>query len=424
MRTKKHLFGSRQIGFYLVFLGIFLGIFVGIRFPEDMLSLTWIGKLFLNLLKMLVLPLIMSALITAIATAGDVRKLGVMGFYTFGYIIFSAIMAVTIGGTLVNIFKPGENVSPHFVFLENSEVAKKSFDFSEFFVSFFPSNIVEAAVKFEIMPIVFFSIFFGIGCIACGKEADHVVSFFRGLRTIMIKLISWVMHLTPLALFSLLGTAFAEATLQNRLAEDIKGLLMLILVLLLGFAIQILWQMVAIKLIARVKLTVYILKATGTLMTAFATSSSMATLPVAMVTAKEQGVRDDVARFVLPFATTINLSATVMYEAVAAIFFSQVMGIELSIYDQGLVFFLAIIAGMGATGIPEGGLITMITVLRAVNLPASCIALLLPFDRILDRCRTATNVWGDLSCAIVVDNLIKRKQEKENSGPAKFSSSS
>jgi Na+/H+-dicarboxylate symporter len=138
----------------------------------------------------------------------------------------------------------------------------------------------------------------------------------------------------------------------------------------------------------------------------------MATLPVTLIVAKEQNVSDDVARFVLPLATTINLAGTAMYEAVSALFFCQILGLDLSIPAQIGVFITAILAGMGATGIPEGGLITMVMVLRNVNVPASAIGLLLPFDRILDRFRTMTNVWGDLICAITVDHFQRSHEKK------------
>jgi Na+/H+-dicarboxylate symporter len=139
----------------------------------------------------------------------------------------------------------------------------------------------------------------------------------------------------------------------------------------------------------------------------------MATLPVTLMVAKKENITDDVAVFVLPLATTINLAGTAMYEAVSALFFCQILGFDLSIPAQIGVFLTAILAGMGATGIPEGGLITMVMVLRNVNVPASAIGLLLPFDRILDRFRTTTNVWGDLACAAIVDHLHQRRQKKQ-----------
>ena len=346
--TKAH-----KIGFILIMVAIVLGAVVGIQFPEFMLKLSWMGLLFLNILKMIVLPLITSALISAVASMENIQKLGSIGGYMIVYIMTSACFAVMIGFTLVNVFKPGVGVTPHFMSFDSSKIAQKAFDFSDFIFSFFPPNIVEAAAKFEIMPVVLFSLVVGIACTACGKAAQPVVNFFVAFRTVLIKIITWVMYLTPLAMFSLLGTAMAEATLQKRLAQDIKSVFMFVLVLLLGLLFQILWQWVVVKVIAGVQAFSYMTKSLKTLMTAFGTSSSMATLPVALMCASEQGVREDVSRFVLPFATTINLSATVMYEAIAAIFLSQVMGMDLSMYDQIIIFFLAIIAGMGATGIPE-----------------------------------------------------------------------
>jgi Na+/H+-dicarboxylate symporter len=405
--TKAH-----KIGFILIMVAIVLGAIVGIQFPEFMLKLSWMGLLFLNLLKMIVLPLITSALISAVASMENIQKLGSIGGYMIAYIMTSACFAVMIGFSLVNVFKPGVGVTPHFMSFDSSKIAQKAFDFSDFIFSFFPPNIVEAAAKFEIMPVVIFSLVIGIACTACGKAAQPVVNFFVAFRTVLIKLITWVMYLTPLAMFSLLGTAMAEATLQKRLAQDIKSVFMFVLVLLLGLLFQILWQWVVVKVIAGVQAFSYMTKSLKTLMTAFGTSSSMATLPVALMCATEQGVREDVSRFVLPFATTINLSATVMYEAIAAIFLSQVMGMDLSMYDQIIIFFLAIVAGMGATGIPEGGLITMITVLKVLNIPTSAIALLLPFDRILDRLRTVTNVWGDLACATTVNYFVNKREKK------------
>ena len=154
------------------------------------------------------------------------------------------------------------------------------------------------------------------------------------------------------------------------------------------------------------------IKRSSSAASAFVTSSSIATLPVTLHTAKRQGISDEVARFVLPFATTINLAGTAMYEAVSTLFFCQVLGMHLSIYSQIGVFLASIMAGMGATGIPEGGLVTMVMVLRSVNVPVSAITFLLPFDRILDRFRTMVNVWGDLVCAATVDHFAQKQKSK------------
>jgi Na+/H+-dicarboxylate symporter len=223
-------------------------------------------------------------------------------------------------------------------------------------------------------------------------------------------MIIWLMYLTPAGLFSLLGSAIAEASLQNRLLESIKGMMLFIVIFLCGLFFQIIWQLGVVKFVTRKNPRQFMGSASNAMLTAFATSSSMATLPVTLIVAKEQNISDEVSRFVLPLATTINLAGTAMYEAVSTLFFCQILGMHLSIFSQIGVFLTAIVAGMGATGIPEGGLVTMIMVLRCVNVPTSAIALLLPFDRILDRFRTMVNVWGDLVCAVTVDHFVKNRK--------------
>lgn len=398
--------------FLLILCSIILGITCGILFPQKMLAIRWIGTLFINLLKLIVLPLIFSALVSAIASMGGVKRLGSIGTYTICYVLFSVSAAVLIGLLLLNIFQPGSGIPSSFI-LANAEPSDlKKVEFSSFLMALFPNNIVEAAAKFEIMPIVFFSIVFAIACVSTGESAKPVIAFFVGLRNVFVKMIVWLMYLTPIGLFSLLGSAIAEASLQNRLMQSVKGMLLFIVIFLFGLFLQILWQFAVIKFISKRNPRQFLSSASNAMLTAFATSSSMATLPVAFVAAKEQKINDDVAKFVLPLATTINLAGTAMYEAVSTLFFCQILDMHLSILAQVGVFVTAILAGMGATGIPEGGLVTMIMVLRSVNVPTSAIALLLPFDRVLDRFRTMVNVWGDLVCAATVDHLASRKQEK------------
>jgi Na+/H+-dicarboxylate symporter len=404
--------------FLLILMSIVLGIVCGIFFPEHMLKIRWIGTLFINLLKLIVLPLIFCALVSAITSMGGVKRLGSIGFYTIGYVLLSVSLAVLIGLVLLNVFKPGVGIPASFILANASPTELKSVEFSSFLLTLFPPNIIEAAAKFEIMPIVFFSIVFAIACLSVGETAKPVMALFNGLRNVFVKMIVWLMYLTPIGLFSLLGSAIAEAALQNRLLESVKGMCLFITIFLFGLFLQILWQLAIVKFILRKKPKEFVGSASNAMITAFATSSSMATLPVTFIVAKQQNVDDDVARFVLPLATTINLAGTAMYEAVSTLFFCQILGMHLSIFSQIGVFLAAILAGMGATGIPEGGLVTMIMVLRCVNVPTSAIALLLPFDRILDRFRTMANVWGDLVCAATVDHFTKNKKNKAEELPA------
>lgn len=396
--------------FVWVLFSIILGIGCGIFFPQLMISLKWIGKLYINLLTLIALPLIFSALVSAITSIGNVKRLGNMGIYTICYVLLSVSIAVFIGLLLLNIFKPGIGM-PSNLILANATatpVLLNTLDLSSFLMTIFPPNIVDAAAKFEIMPIVFFSIVFSIACISVGDTAKPVIDFFSGLRNIFVKMIIWLMHLTPIGLFSLLGNAVAEAALQQNLMHSLESMLLFILIFIAGLFLQFLWQLMVVKCIVRKNSRLFIRQAGQAMLTAFATSSSMATLPVTLHVAQEQGISDEVARFILPFATTINLAGTAMYEAVSTLFFCQILGLHLSIYSQIGVFLASIMAGMGATGIPEGGLVTMVMVLRSVNVPASAISLLLPFDRILDRFRTMVNVWGDLVCATTVDYFVKK----------------
>ncbi len=393
----------------LILVSITLGILCGVFFPKEMIMIRWIGLLFINLLKLIVLPLIFCALVSAITAIGGMKRLGSIGIYTLGYVLISVSIAVCIGLLLLNIFKPGVGIAPSLILANATPLDLKPVPFSSYLLTLFPPNIIAAAAKYEIMPIVFFSIVFAIACIAVGNTAKPVIEFFIGLRDVLIKMIIWLMYLTPIGLFSLLGTAVAEAALQHALMQSIRGMLLFLFIFLVGLFLQILWQLLLVMVLLKKNPKQFIASASNALITAFATSSSMATLPVTLLVAKEQNISDDVARFVLPLATTINLAGTAMYEAVSALFFCQILGFDLSIAAQIGVFLTAILAGMGATGIPEGGLITMVMVLRNVNVPTSAIGLLLPFDRILDRFRTMTNVWGDLVCAATVDHLEKRK---------------
>jgi Na+/H+-dicarboxylate symporter len=402
-----------------ILVSLALGIFCGIEFPSQMISAQWIGQLFINMLKLIVLPLIFCALVSAITSIGGMQRLGSIGLFTLGYVLLSVAVAVTIGLVLLNLFKPGVGIPPSLILANATPADLKQLPFSQYLLTLFPPNIVAAAAKYEIMPIVFFSIVFSLAAITVGKTAKPVIGFFVGLRNILIKMILWLMYLTPIGLFSLLGAAIAEASIQKLLLKSLEGMAVFIAVFLGGLLLQITWQILLATIVTGKSPRIFMMQASNALITAFATSSSMATLPVTMLVAKEQNVSDDVARFVLPLATTINLAGTAMYEAVSALFFCQILGYHLSIFSQIGVFITAILAGMGATGIPEGGLITMVMVLRNVNVPTSAIGLLLPFDRILDRFRTMTNVCGDLVCAIMVDHFQKKHEKTRTTRKSK-----
>lgn len=386
-----------------------LGALCGIFFPEQMLAIRWVDSLFVSVLKVVVIPLIFFSIVSAIISMGTVKCLKSIWIFTTIYILISMVVAVIVGLVLSNIFQPGFGMPSTHIMWKSVTYSPKSIEVSLFIHNLFPPALLNAAAKVEIMPIVFFSIVFGIACVAVGKSAQPVVSFFIGMRNIFNKIIAWLIYISPFALFGLLGSAIADAYNNNTLLSNLRGMSLFIGIFTLGLFIQFIWQAIIIKYILRRDIKHFISNATSALMMAFATSSSLSTLPISLLVAKNQQVKDEVANFSLPFSALINLGGTAMYEAISALFFCQVLGIHLSIIEQIGVFFTAILAGIGAAGIPEGGLITMAIVLRSVNVPTSAVAVLLPFDRLLDRLRTVVNVWGDLVCTTTVNHLIIHK---------------
>lgn len=400
----------------LILLGVIAGVLFGIFFPNFMMSTRWIGEVFFNLLKMLVLPLIFSALVSAITSMGGLKKLGSLGFYSFAYVLISVSTSVLIGLTLFNFFTPGTGINPSLIASATDMAALHKvppMTFETYITSLFPSNILDSIVKFQILPVVIFAVMFSIACSSLGDSAKSIVNLMTEIKNIFIRMITWVISLSPIGIFSLLGTGVAESVEKNHFIQDLYGLGLFVAVFFCGLFLQFIWQLLAVKLIAKKAAKIYLKNVSYALATAFGTSSSLATLPISMDVAQKENVREDVNRFVLPFTSTINLGSTIMYEASAALFFNQILGRHLTIWEQIIIFIVSMIAGMGATGIPESGLITMITVLRSVNVPTSAISVLLPIDRILDRFRTAVNTFGNICCACVVDELVKRHEQRK-----------
>ncbi len=402
--------------FYVMLLSTIFGILCGIFFPEQMLLIRWIDIIFINLLKLIVIPLVFCAIVSAIISMGSVKRLKSIWFYTLLYVLISVSIAVLIGLILSNVIKPGSGMSIGIITSNTDSVPFNTTAISSIVLSYltnlFPHDFINISEdsNFYILPVVIFSVIFAIACISVGESAKPIKVLFIGLRNVFNKIIIWVMYLTPIGLFTLLGSSIAEGYIKNNLMQNITGYCYFIVVLFVGFFFQFLWQFAVIKYITQRNPKDFLKNARGAMLTAFATSSSVSTLPLILLAAKEEKISDEIADFVLPFTTTINLAGTAMYEAIATLFFCQILGIDLSIWSQIGIFLTAILAGVGAGGIPEGGIITMLIVMRSVNIPTSAIALLLPIDRILDRFRSVINVWGDLVCAMTVNHFIAKKQ--------------
>lgn len=399
--------------FYAMLLSTIGGIFCGIFFPEQMLSIGWIDVLFINLLKLIAIPLIFCTIVSAIISMGNVKRLKSIWVYTLLYVLISASIAVLIGLLLSNFFKPGNGMSTALIHLNATPDKFKTMSISSYFLTYlatlFPKGLINIDDEsFYIMPLVLFSVVFAMACVSIGESAKPISALFVAFRNVLNRIILWSMYFSPVGLFVILGFSIAEGYTKGILLQNIEGLFYFIGVLFIGLLCQFLWQFAVIKYITRRNPKEFLKNATGAMLIAFATASSLTALPYTLLAAKEEKINEEIADFVLPFATTINLAGTAMYEAVATLFFCQILGIQLSIFSQIGIFLTSILAGIGAGGIPEGGMITMVMVLRSASVPTSAMALLLPFDRLLDRFRTVVNVWGDLVCAMTVNHFVDR----------------
>jgi Na+/H+-dicarboxylate symporter len=371
-----------------------IGAFLG-RFIKPLLDP--IGKIFITLLKMLIVPLILASMVLGVARVGDIRKLGGLGGRTFVFYIVTTWASVLVGLIVVNLIRPGAGAPP--LPGEVPEAVKTAVSFWDMIIGMIPENPVKAMANMDILPIIVFSLFLGAILTTLGKKAEPLINFFDSLNAAMLKMADVVIQLTPIGVFALLANVVAETG-----PSIFANLGKYMVTVLLGLVIHALVTLpLILKYIGRVSPSHYFTKISPALTTAFSTASSSATLPLTMDSVENRaGVCKRVSSFVLPIGATINMDGTALYESVAAVFIAQVYGIELSVTQQIVVFLTATLAAIGAAGIPSAGLVTMAIVLNAVGLPLEGIGMILAVDRILDMCRTTVNVWGDtVGCAVI-----------------------
>ena len=398
----------------LMVAGIFLGIFSGWMFGSSMLTVAWIGEMFLDALKMLVVPLIISSMIVGIAGLGDIRKVGKTGLIAFIYFMTTTCIAVVIGLVMVNIIEPGIAVEMTVDKVPEKVVGKEAVGITDILKSFVSPNLVESMVKMDILPLIIFSLIFGGVLTTLGEPGQRVIDFFDTVNTAVMKIVHLLMYFAPIGVFALiaskLGAAGGGDLFMAELAKVGKYAGTVISALLVHGLIIL---PTILYVTTRRNPFVYFKNVTEALTTAFSTASSSATLPVTIECAEDYNrVSRKSALFVLPLGATVNMDGTALYESVAALFIAQMMGIHLGFGEQLVVFLTATLAAVGAAGIPEAGLVTMVMVLQSVGLPLEGIGMLLSIDWFLDRCRTTVNVWGDSIGAGVVDHLEEKWLEK------------
>lgn len=404
-----------------ILLGMLAGVVVGLVLSKSdfgsQIVLDYIkpfGKIFINLLKLIAIPLIIASLIKGISDLRDLSKLSSMGLKTIGMYLVSTVIAIIVGLTIVNVINPGSKISA-----ENREALMKDFSGNaaskiemavntsergplDALVDMVPSNIFEAASgNGNMLQVIFFVIFFAIGLILIPQEkAAPVKAFFDGLNEVILKMIDIIMLAAPYGVFALL----AALVVESPGADVFISLLWYSLCVLLGLGIMLfVVYPTAVKLITGRSYKFFFQGISPAQLLAFSTSSSAATLPVTMERTEEHlGVDEEVTSFVLPIGATINMDGTSLYQAVAAVFIAGALGVDLTITDQLTIVMTAALASIGSAAVPGAGMVMLVIVLGAIGVPEAGLALIFAVDRPLDMCRTAVNVTGDATIAMLV----------------------
>lgn len=371
-----------------------------------------LGRVFLRLLQMIVVPLIFSSLVTGVTGIGDPRRLGSLGWRTFAYYMATSLFAIVVGMVLVNLIRPGEGVSLAALGEEAAEHALPAVVEGETSVwailwrqvtGMIPTNPVAATAEGDMLPTIFFALMLGLFITLTGGEHGRTLTrFFEAFFAVMMKMTTFVIWLAPFGVFGFMLFAAAGAGL-----EAFRALGLYMLTVAAGLTIHAMLTLPALVYVLGGRSPLEYAKAVGpALLTAFSTASSNATLPLTMTCVEERaGVSNRVSSFVLPLGATVNMDGTALYEIVAVLFIAQVYGADLGIAQQIVVAFTALLASVGAAGIPHAGTVMMVVVLGAVGLPPHAVGLILAVDRVLDMCRTSVNVWSDCTAAAVVARL-------------------
>jgi Na+/H+-dicarboxylate symporter len=365
-----------------------------------------ISTLFIDLLKMVLVPLVFTSIVVGVANLRAHQQINRVWLATLSFFALTMILAIMLGLTVANVFRPGEGLQIAMFQDAMQGFEAKQMSLRDFFAHFLHSlfmNPLAALAEGHILAIVIFALLLGIAMVVGGERYRNILILMKEFLELILMLVGWIMRLAPLGIMALL--------LQLIVAQDITLLTTLIKFIVIVIGATLFHGLVILPLALYLTTGMTPLRfwkgAREALITAFATSSSAATMPVTLRCVEQHlHVKPDVAGFVVPLGATINMDGTALYEAVAALFIANLVGVELDLTQQLIVFLTAMLAAIGAPGIPSAGMVTMVMVLQSVGLPVEAIAILLPIDRLLDTFRTMVNVEGDMIGSLVVQKWI------------------
>ncbi len=408
-----------------IIIGMILGLVYGIvaafnhwgQFTDH-----WIapfGHIFINLLKLIAVPLVLGSLVSGVASLSDIRKLSRIGGKTITIYLITTTISVSIGLLFVNVLQPGKSVPEEMreklQMTYQQEVESSTANAQEVkkrgplkpIVDMVPENIFNAASgNRNMLQVVFFAIFLGIGIIKVGEKAKPLLNFFEALNDVVIRMVEFIMLMAPIGVFALIADTINVIARDNmqQVVELLSALGFYGIVVIAGLFFQTVFIYPSIlKILSPMKIIDFFKGISPAQVLAFSTSSSGATLPVTMERCeKNLGVSEEVSSFVLPLGATINMDGTALYQAVAAVFIAQTLGLGLDLGAQLTIILTAVLASIGTAAVPGAGIIMLVIILEAVGVPSAGIALILGIDRILDMCRTVTNITGDATVAVSV----------------------
>lgn len=384
-----------------IFIAFIVAVILGLIFGKSIEVIKPLGDLFLRLIKFIIAPLILSTLVVGIASGGDPKQLGRMGLKTITYYLVTTALAITIGLAVALMFSPGKGLDIKLDPTQAADVtqAQETPGAIQTLLEIVPTNPFEALATANILQIIFFALFIGIGITLVGAKAKPVLTFFDGFSEVMYRITGIIMKFAPIGILGLVAPVVGAYGLSVLLP-----LLKVILAVLVAcIAHMLLVYSSAVKVFAKMNPLRFFKGMTPAGIVAFSTASSAGTLPVTIKNVEENlGVPKKISSFVLPLGATINMDGTAIYQGVSVVFIAQFFNLDLSILQLLTVVLTTVLASIGTAGVPGAGLIMLTMVLSSIGLPLEGIALIAGIDRILDMLRTLVNIVGDASAAVVV----------------------
>lgn len=401
--------GSKLTNLILIslVLGIICGVVVNEFIPEnafvnDILIgsiFTIIGQVFLNAIKMLVVPLVFVSISLGVARMGDMAKLGRIGAKTIAYYMSTTAFAIVIGLLIANIIDPGVGLDMSNLYFAETTAADTSLSFTDTFINMVPSNVFQAFYNGDMLQIIFFAVFFGIAITSLGEKVQKLHIILEELNEIFLKMLMLLMNFAPIAVFSLIITTFATLGI-----DAIIPVFSYVFTAIFAMFLQVIVVYTFILVVfGKVNPKKFFMKLRPAMSFAFTTASSAGTLPVTKHCIEDEiGVDPEISSFVLPIGATINMDGTAIMQGAAVVFIAQAVGVDLTAADYITVILTATLASIGTAGVPGSGVVMLSMVITQVGLPIEAIGVIMGVDRLVDMFRTTVNITGDAICSTVI----------------------